>query len=196
MLRHISVSAGSVGAASIARVRLAVLRDDTCATRGATLPSCGGKLAASRPAPVGSEDRMAGFLFRLETVDGAAADPATLEAAVSDWKAGAGSHTSVEMISMPRPRSCSTVPRALRGSSMTCADPGRGAYTSSLSPVLRRRGPAPWSPSMPPWAELSPLRPWRAVSATGRRGFRYVYSGKKVPWRQASGKGAVGASCS
>jgi hypothetical protein len=31
---------------------------------------------------------MAGFLFRLETEDGAAADPATLEAAVPDWKAG------------------------------------------------------------------------------------------------------------
>jgi hypothetical protein len=31
---------------------------------------------------------MAGFLFRLETVDGAAADPPTLEAAVPNWKAG------------------------------------------------------------------------------------------------------------
>jgi hypothetical protein len=31
---------------------------------------------------------MAGFLFRLETVDGAAVDPPTLEAAVPNWKAG------------------------------------------------------------------------------------------------------------
>ena len=31
---------------------------------------------------------MAGFQFRLETVDGVAADPPTLEAAVPDWKAG------------------------------------------------------------------------------------------------------------
>jgi hypothetical protein len=31
---------------------------------------------------------MAGFLFRLETVDGVAADPPTLEAAVPNWKAG------------------------------------------------------------------------------------------------------------
>ena len=31
---------------------------------------------------------MAGFLFRLETVDGAAAEPRTLEAAVPNWRAG------------------------------------------------------------------------------------------------------------
>ena len=31
---------------------------------------------------------MAGFLFRLETIDGAAADPATLEAVVPNWQAG------------------------------------------------------------------------------------------------------------
>jgi hypothetical protein len=31
---------------------------------------------------------MAGFLFRPETVDGAAADPPTLESAVPNWKAG------------------------------------------------------------------------------------------------------------
>jgi hypothetical protein len=29
-----------------------------------------------------------GFLFRLETIDGVAADPPTLEAAVPNWKAG------------------------------------------------------------------------------------------------------------
>lgn len=31
---------------------------------------------------------MAGFLFRLETVDGVPADRPTLEAAVPNWKAG------------------------------------------------------------------------------------------------------------
>jgi hypothetical protein len=31
---------------------------------------------------------MAGFLFRLETVDGVAADPPTLEAAVPNWESG------------------------------------------------------------------------------------------------------------
>jgi hypothetical protein len=31
---------------------------------------------------------MAGFLFRLETVEGAPADPPTLSAAVPDWKPG------------------------------------------------------------------------------------------------------------
>ena len=31
---------------------------------------------------------MGGFLFRLETVDGVAADPPTLEAAVPNWEAG------------------------------------------------------------------------------------------------------------
>jgi hypothetical protein len=31
---------------------------------------------------------MAGFLFRLETVDGAPAEPPTLSAAVPNWKAG------------------------------------------------------------------------------------------------------------
>jgi hypothetical protein len=35
---------------------------------------------------------MAGFLFRLETVDGAAADPSTLEAAVRNWKVGDSIH--------------------------------------------------------------------------------------------------------
>ena len=31
---------------------------------------------------------MAGFLFRLETADGAPADPSTLSAAVPNWRAG------------------------------------------------------------------------------------------------------------
>ena len=31
---------------------------------------------------------MAGFLFRLETVDGVPAEPRTLEAAVPNWQAG------------------------------------------------------------------------------------------------------------
>jgi hypothetical protein len=31
---------------------------------------------------------MAGFLFRLETVDGVTADPPTLESAVPNWKVG------------------------------------------------------------------------------------------------------------
>jgi hypothetical protein len=31
---------------------------------------------------------MAGFLFRLETVDGVAADAPTLESAVPNWRAG------------------------------------------------------------------------------------------------------------
>jgi hypothetical protein len=35
---------------------------------------------------------MAGFLFRLETVDGAAANPPTLDAAVPNWKAGDSIH--------------------------------------------------------------------------------------------------------
>jgi hypothetical protein len=35
---------------------------------------------------------MAGFLFRLETVEGVAADPPTLEAAVPNWKAGDSIH--------------------------------------------------------------------------------------------------------
>jgi hypothetical protein len=36
----------------------------------------------------GWEDRMAGFLFRLETVDGVSADPPKLESAVPNWRAG------------------------------------------------------------------------------------------------------------
>jgi hypothetical protein len=35
---------------------------------------------------------MAGFLFRLETVDGAAGDPSTMEAVVPNWKAGDSIH--------------------------------------------------------------------------------------------------------
>jgi hypothetical protein len=31
---------------------------------------------------------MAGFLFRLETAEGVAADPSTLETVVPNWKAG------------------------------------------------------------------------------------------------------------
>jgi hypothetical protein len=34
------------------------------------------------------EDRMAGFLFRLEAQEGIAADPATLESAIANWKPG------------------------------------------------------------------------------------------------------------
>jgi hypothetical protein len=35
---------------------------------------------------------MAGFRFRLETTDGAAADPPTLESAAPNWKAGDSIH--------------------------------------------------------------------------------------------------------
>jgi hypothetical protein len=35
---------------------------------------------------------MAGFLFRLETVDGMAADPPTLASAVPDWRVGHSIH--------------------------------------------------------------------------------------------------------
>ena len=35
---------------------------------------------------------MAGFLFRLETVDGVVADPPTLDAAIPNWKAGDSIH--------------------------------------------------------------------------------------------------------
>jgi hypothetical protein len=35
---------------------------------------------------------MPGFRFRLETADGAAADPPTLESAVPNWKAGEWIH--------------------------------------------------------------------------------------------------------
>jgi hypothetical protein len=40
-----------------------------------------------RPAP-GEEEEPDGFLFRLETADGAPAEPPTLSAAVPNWKAG------------------------------------------------------------------------------------------------------------
>ena len=43
---------------------------------------------AVRPQPRGREDRMAGFLFRLETVEGEPAEPPTLSAAVPNWKPG------------------------------------------------------------------------------------------------------------
>jgi hypothetical protein len=36
---------------------------------------------------------MAGFLFRLETVDGAPADPATVSVAVPNWRTGDTLHT-------------------------------------------------------------------------------------------------------
>jgi hypothetical protein len=36
----------------------------------------------------GRESRMAGFLFRLETEDGAPAEPPTLDTAVPNWRAG------------------------------------------------------------------------------------------------------------
>jgi len=41
-----------------------------------------------RPAPDEKGDRMAGFLFRLETTEGEPANPPTLSAAVPDWKPG------------------------------------------------------------------------------------------------------------
>jgi hypothetical protein len=45
---------------------------------------------------------MAGFLFRLETVEGVAADPATLEAAVPNWKAGDSIHFGHRSLSRGR----------------------------------------------------------------------------------------------
>jgi hypothetical protein len=41
-----------------------------------------------RPAPGGEEDRMAGFLFRLETPEGVTAEPPTIGSAVPNWKPG------------------------------------------------------------------------------------------------------------
>jgi hypothetical protein len=44
---------------------------------------------AVRPQPTTEgEDRMAGFLFRLETVEGDPAEPRTLECAVPNWSLG------------------------------------------------------------------------------------------------------------
>jgi hypothetical protein len=37
---------------------------------------------------VGEEDRMAGFLFRLETPEGVPAEPPTVASAVPNWTAG------------------------------------------------------------------------------------------------------------
>ena len=41
---------------------------------------------------------MAGFLFRLETIDGDRAEPATLEAAVPNWDAGDTIHLGDRML--------------------------------------------------------------------------------------------------
>ena len=41
----------------------------------------------------GARGRVARFLFRLETVDGAPADPATVSVAVPNWRAGDTLHT-------------------------------------------------------------------------------------------------------
>ena len=38
------------------------------------------------------EDRMSGFLFRLETTDGEPAEPPTLSAAVPNWRPGDSIH--------------------------------------------------------------------------------------------------------
>jgi hypothetical protein len=43
---------------------------------------------AVRPQPRGREDRMAEFLFRLETVEGEPAEPPALSAVVPSWKPG------------------------------------------------------------------------------------------------------------
>jgi hypothetical protein len=46
-------------------------------------------MLAGPSGPTGREEGwMAGFLFRLETPDGAPADPPTLASAVPNWKAG------------------------------------------------------------------------------------------------------------
>lgn len=47
---------------------------------------------------------MAGFLFRLETRDGVAADPPTLESAVPNWKAGHTIHVGKRTLLVVGPR--------------------------------------------------------------------------------------------
>jgi hypothetical protein len=47
---------------------------------------------------------MAGFLFRLETVDGAAADPSTLSAAVPNWGPGDVIHLGSRALRVVRVR--------------------------------------------------------------------------------------------
>jgi hypothetical protein len=42
----------------------------------------------SAPADDGRENRMAGFLFRLERTDGTPAEPSSLSSAVSNWGSG------------------------------------------------------------------------------------------------------------
>jgi hypothetical protein len=43
---------------------------------------------AVRSQPIGQEDRVRGFAFRLEREDGTPAEPRTFEAAVPNWKPG------------------------------------------------------------------------------------------------------------
>jgi hypothetical protein len=45
-------------------------------------------LGSGRPAPDEKGDWMAGFLFRLETVEGEPAVPSTLSTAVPNWRPG------------------------------------------------------------------------------------------------------------
>jgi hypothetical protein len=55
-----------------------------------------------RPVPVGTEERVvAGFLFRLETLDGATADPPTLSAAVPDWPIGSACKMEAAGLRLP-----------------------------------------------------------------------------------------------
>jgi hypothetical protein len=63
-----------------------------CPLRGVTLLTAPvGSRGAVRP-QADRRIRMAGFLFRLETVDGVAADPPTLASAVPDWRVGHSIH--------------------------------------------------------------------------------------------------------
>ena len=43
---------------------------------------------------------MAGFLFRLETVEGESAEPPTLSSAVPDWKAGHTIHIGTRTLTV------------------------------------------------------------------------------------------------
>jgi hypothetical protein len=62
------------------------------------------------PTDNGRENRMAGFLFRLETVDGTTADPPTLESAVPNWRSGDSIHLGI---------------KTLHGRGQACAGAGR-----------------------------------------------------------------------
>ena len=121
---------------------------------------------AVRPQPRGREDRMAGFLFRLETVEGEPAEPPTLSAAVPNWKPGDTIALGKRMLRVVALRDVDgDAPPLLVVEDVASQARGAGTRNSWCFPRCASPQPVTWSEGEP--GRPRPPRSSRGLNANG-----------------------------